>query len=133
MLNCILIVDDDNVSNYLTEKVLKSYGEVRMVTAVTDGKQAVNYLKHQCFGNDIYACPDLILLDLNMPYYDGMELLNNSENLGLDKNIPIVVLTSEEPTPELKNELARMEVNYIIKPLTADKFSEIFAKVILNS
>jgi len=133
MLNCILIVDDDNVSNYLTEKVLKSYGEVRMVTAVTDGKQAVNYLKHQCFGNDIYACPDLILLDLNMPYYDGMELLNNSENLGLDKNIPIVVLTSEEPTPELKNELARMEVNYIIKPLTADKFSELFAKVILNS
>lgn len=133
MLNCILIVDDDNVSNFMTEKVLKSHGEIRMVTAVTDGKQAVNYLKHQCFGNDVYACPDLILLDLNMPYYDGMELLNNCEKIGLEENIPVVVLTSIEPTQSQKDELERFNITYLMKPLTADKFSKIFDRVVHNS
>jgi CheY-like chemotaxis protein len=133
MLNCILLVDDENISNFITEKVLKSYGEVRMVTAVTDGKQGVNYLKHQCFGQDIYACPDLILLDLNMPYYDGMELLKNYSTIGMEKTVPIVVLSNEDPNANQKKVLQDLDIPYFTKPLTADKFSAILQQISYNS
>lgn len=128
MLNCILIVDDDNVSNYIAEKVISSHGGVRMVTAVTDGKQAINYLKHQCFGEDTYACPDMILLDLNMPYVDGFEFLEGKELLPLPVNIPIVVLTSTEPGPEQVAEMESKNITFLVKPLTNEKFKGILSE-----
>lgn len=125
MLNCVLIVDDDSVSNYIAEKVINSHGGVKMVTAVTNGKQAIDYLKHQCFGDEIYACPDLILLDLNMPYVDGFEFLKFKDRLPLEVNIPIVVLTSIEPTDVQKEEMIEKNISYMVKPLTNEKFKRV--------
>jgi len=96
MVNCVLLVDDENISNFITAKVLKSYGEVRMVSVVLDGKQGVNYLKHQCLGHDIYACPDLILLDLNMPLMDGFETLKWIQERNYDFKVLVLSMNDEE-------------------------------------
>lgn len=130
MLNCVLIVDDDNVSNFISEKVIKSNGSVRMVTAVTDGKQAIEYLKHQCEDDDPYACPDLILLDLNMPYFDGFEFVDNYRKKEIYKNIPVVVVTSTEPMEEQKEKLRQAGIPYITKPLSGEKFTRILEDIL---
>lgn len=125
MLNCVLIVDDDFVSNFIAEKVIKSHGGVRMVTTVSDGKQALEYLKYQCDEEDPYACPDLILLDLNMPYTDGFEFIEKYKQKS-GRDIPIVAVTSTEPLDEKKKMLLEAGIPYILKPLSAGKFVRVF-------
>jgi len=130
MINCVLIVDDDYVSNFIAEKVLKSSGGVRMVTAVVDGKQALEYLKYQCADEtDNYACPDLIFLDLNMPYFDGYEFLKKYKQQKNTANIPVVVLTATEPLEDKKKFLQEAGVTYLIKPLTAEKFNNVVEEI----
>lgn len=129
MLNGVLIVDDDNVSNFIAERVIKSNGEVRMVMSVTDGRQALSYLRHQCEGDEAYACPDLILLDLNMPYIDGMEFLQNKDKFGVPEDIPVVVVTGLDPSREQEKMLKDMGISYVVKPLTGAKFDKILNDV----
>jgi CheY-like chemotaxis protein len=47
-LNCVLIVDDDRVSNFVTEKVLRGMGIASMINTVNDGMAGLEYLKYQC-------------------------------------------------------------------------------------
>lgn len=126
-MNNVLIVDDDNVSNFIAEKVIKGHGGVRMVTAVTDGKQALDFLKYQCEGDDIYACPDLILLDLNMPYFDGYEFLQRYKKNEFFPGIPVVAVTATDPPEKEQAMLRDAGVPFLIKPLTGEKFNKIFS------
>jgi CheY-like chemotaxis protein len=126
-------VDDDYVSNFIAEKIIRSHGGVRMVTAVSDGKQALEYLKHQCDEEDPYACPDLILLDLNMPYFDGYDFVLNFRKKPEFKNISVVVVTSTEPQEEKKKLLEEAGISYMIKPLTAEKFNKILDEQLHHS
>ncbi|MGJ8738121.1 response regulator, partial [Zobellia laminariae] len=63
----ILIIEDDEVTNFISKTKLNSLG-FQNISVVTNGQLGINYLKE----ND---CPDLILLDINMPILDGWEFL----------------------------------------------------------
>ncbi|PKG44305.1 response regulator, partial [Psychroflexus sp. MES1-P1E] len=57
------------------------------ITAVTDGKQALDSLKKE-------DCPDLVFLDLNMPVLDGFSFLTQAEKEILCMQMNVVILTS---------------------------------------
>jgi len=63
----ILLVDDNDIANFLSEMVLTKMG-FNNIKIVTDGKQALDSLKTE-------NCPDLVFLDINMPVMDGFSFL----------------------------------------------------------
>ncbi len=93
-LNCILLVDDDNDCNYLHKRILMKTRCAERIEVVNDGEQALHFLKTAV--NGLYPCPDLILLDINMPGMNGWEFLEEYEKL--DSNVRarmvLVMLTS---------------------------------------
>ena len=66
----IMIVDDDDTSNYITELLIKSINKTADVYMLSNGKEAIDY-----FATTIDP-PELVLLDINMPLINGFEFLD---------------------------------------------------------
>ena len=85
----ILAVDDDFINLKLISSMLKRNPQVGQIIEATNGLDAINLLKtHQ----DIH----LVLLDIKMPIMDGIEFLTNTQSMYEFKNLPIIVLTTDE-------------------------------------
>ena len=125
-LNCVLLVDDDNVNNFLTEKVIQKIGLCRKVKTSLNGEEALLYLaKNCCSFQDDY--PELILLDNNMPEMNGIEFMESFNQINFNSNnrVKIVVLTASE-NPRDKEQLEKLGVEaYLTKPLTEEKLLSI--------
>jgi CheY-like chemotaxis protein len=123
-LNSILIIDDDKISNYITENVIRGVGASTRLSTVSDGKKGLDFLKYQCGGEDSYFCPDLILLDINMPFMDGKEFVKNLYKI--NNHIQVAVLSTLELKEKEKEELKALNViDFKVKPLTAEKLTSI--------
>jgi CheY-like chemotaxis protein len=123
-LKCVLIIDDDRVSNYLTENVLRGMGIATMINTVTDGQAGLEYIKYQCLEEEEfeYTCPDLIILDLNMRLMNGIEFVKQYRKLNVPKKSVIVVLSTLPLQPEQKRELEKLEIyDFFVKPLSGEK------------
>src|SRR5215475_5509745 len=89
----ILIVEDSPSDAFLATQALKETKDPIEVQTVSDGVEALAYLRQK----EPYADaprPDLILLDLNMPKMDGRELLAEIKKDQDLMSIPVIVLTS---------------------------------------
>ncbi len=104
----ILVADDDPILNKLLEYKLQkeSYG----VTCAADGKAALKaYDEHQ---------PDAVLLDIMMPYTDGLQVLKHIRNK--DKKLPVIILSAKSRESDIKSALALGANDYFTKPLQTD-------------
>ena len=129
MLNSILLVDDDVISNFINYRMISNLDIAKEVTLKLNGKEALKYIKDRC--NRINSCPDLILLDLNMPTMNGLEFLEEykKESLPNKDKIKIVVLSNM-----IKDEDQKLLDDYgiktfLIKPITKEKIMEIIETV----
>ncbi|MBU2997871.1 response regulator [Cellulophaga baltica] len=117
----ILLVEDDEITNFITTSRLNDLG-FKNVQAVLNGKLALDYLTTNC--------PDLILLDLNMPVMGGFEFLELKNKQGLCENVPIVILTSSSRSSD-KDKVTNFTtvIDYLEKPLSVDKIRELLEKI----
>lgn len=113
----IMIVDDIKANVLLLYRMLKTYGYTEIVTT-TDSREAISlYNTFQ---------PDLMLLDLQMPYYDGFEVI---EQLNANKNddyLPIIVITAQS---DKESRLKALEIgakDFIGSPF---EHTELFVKI----
>jgi len=81
----ILVVDDNRTNALLLERVL--LGEGHLVDVASDGQEALERITHHC--------PDLILLDLDMPRVDGYEVCRRVKNDPATRLVPIVIVTAQ--------------------------------------
>jgi len=118
----ILLIDDDDIGNFISEKILTEMG-FSNITAVTDGKQALESLKKE-------NCPKLVFLDINMPVMDGFAFLTRAVKEILCKQMNVVILTSSNRKSD-KNKASQFSnvVDYIEKPLNQDKVRQVLEKV----
>lgn len=114
MKKTILIVDDEPTILKLLEFVLsKDYS----IVLKNNGYEAIQWLE----GSNK---PDLIILDVNMPYFNGPEFLKSIKISGLFSNIPVIVLTGANDTDKIRLELS-FPVNEIIhKPFNPTKLKD---------
>jgi two-component system, chemotaxis family, response regulator Rcp1 len=117
----ILLVEDNLADACSTIVALKEGKIPHRLTLIRDGMEAMAFL-HQ---EGIFARaprPDLILLDLQLPYKDGREVLREVKADYDLKNIALVVLTaSHDEQDRLQSELLHVD-SYVTKPVDLDKF-----------
>jgi len=115
-VNILLAEDDAFVSDiYHTKLTREGYN----VILASDGRSALEELK-----KDI---PDLILLDIMMPYMDGMEVLEELKKTEQWKDIPVLLLTNLSEKENVKKALELGAQDYLIKSHFTP--SEIFEKI----
>jgi CheY-like chemotaxis protein len=115
----VMIVDDHDISLFVTQHLLKQVGYTDNSILLPSGFSAINFIKDNINKED--ALPDYIFLDINMPLVDGYEFLQEFEKLKskISKKIKIFILTGQKNVDErYKNALSnRLIEGILIKPL----------------
>ncbi len=133
-LNCVLVIDDDEPTNFLNQMIVENSGCAENVKAVQSGQEALEYLTEK--EKDKFPRPDLIFLDINMPAMSGWEFLEKYKNLHKEQQGKIMVVmltTSLFPEDRVKaNEMPEVS-GFENKPLTKEKLDRILQKYFENA
>lgn len=101
----LLIADDSNIIlNFLEKNIKDDFN----VLKAQDGKTAVDHIKN----NSIYA----IFLDLNMPTYNGFEVLDYLKETELTNEIPVIIITGDDETKNIEKAFSYHVLNVLKKP-----------------
>jgi two-component system, chemotaxis family, response regulator Rcp1 len=117
----ILLVEDNPGDARLTREALKEGKVENQLNVVSDGVEALAYLRRQGKYQEARR-PDLILLDLNLPRMDGREVLREVKGDPNLKTIPIVVLTTSAADEDIARSYGLHANSYVTKPVDLDKF-----------
>lgn len=124
----ILLVEDNEGDIFLTRKAFEKAKIANHIHSATDGEMAIDMLNQTGKYKDIPR-PDIVLLDINLPKKNGIQLLEeikSDENL---RRIPVVMVTSSKTEEEVIKTYDLHASAYIIKPIDANKFQEVVAAV----
>jgi two-component system, chemotaxis family, response regulator Rcp1 len=124
----ILLVEDNPGDARLTMEALKEGKFHNRLTHVTDGVEALAYLRKQGKYQDAIH-PDLILLDLNMPRKDGRETLQEIKSDPDLRRIPVVILTTSKEEEDVFKSYDLHANCYITKPVKLAQFFDVVRNV----
>jgi CheY-like chemotaxis protein len=119
----ILMADDDEDDTTLVKEALQESGLRSDFRSVPDGAELMDYL-HRVgpHANPLaYPCPDLILLDLNMPRKDGREALKEIKSDPSLCTIPVVIFSTSQEKEEIKSCYSAGANSYVVKPVTFEE------------
>jgi len=120
----ILLVEDNPADVRLMVETLKEEKICNNLNVVTDGDEALKYLRKQ--GKYSAAIqPDLILLDLNLPKIDGREVLKEIKTDDRLKTIPVVILTVSKAEEDILKSYKLHANCYITKPVDLVQFAKV--------
>ncbi len=122
----ILLVEDNPSDVELTIRALKKRGLANNLLSVEDGAEALDYLfaRGKYEGRNIGDTPKVVLLDLQLPKIDGLEVLRTLRADERTKTIPVVVLTSSKDYPDIETAYSLGVNSYVVKPIQFDDFVE---------
>tara|TARA_R110002050_G_scaffold67407_1_gene145863 strand:+ start:1414 stop:1839 length:426 start_codon:yes stop_codon:yes gene_type:complete len=125
-LNTILLIDDDNATNFLHKFVINKTACTENIVVVENGQEALEYLQSK--ENKPTPQPNIIFLDINMPIMNGWKFLEEYEKLNTNKkdDIILIMLTTSLNPDDLKKAQSFSAVKgYRNKPLTVEIIEEI--------
>jgi len=123
-INSILLVDDDQINNFINKRIINKLGIADEVKTALNGEEALNYIQQHC--QNTGQCPELIFLDINMPVMNGFEFLNEFDSLPLNNKdeVKIIVLTTSTNPGDLQKLKDYRIKGFLNKPLTEKKIWE---------
>ena len=124
----ILLVDDDEINNFISIKLIKKALLNTDITACLNGRFAIDQLL-AISEKDPSKLPDYILLDINMPIMNGWEFLEEYERLKIDPagKTSIYIISSSVFSNDISKARSYPLVkDFISKPLNVDKIKEVF-------
>lgn len=127
-LNTILLIDDDETTNYLNHRLLTRMEVASEIRIVTNGEEALDYLEKSFLNVEGYPCPELIFVDIKMSVMDGFEFLEEYQKFSeSDKaRTKMLMLTSSASFYDLERLKQFPEVlKHYSKPLTEGDVREI--------
>lgn len=125
-LNCILLIDDDEATNFMHRLVLEELDCAEQIIAVQRAQDGLTYLTRK--SNDAYPQPDLIFLDINMPGMNGWEFMDAYDHLEDDQKarIVVVMLTTSLNPDDKDSATKRSRIkSFMRKPLTEENVVEL--------
>jgi CheY-like chemotaxis protein len=124
----ILLVEDSPADVRLTQEALRDGKVLNRMNTVSDGIEAMAYLKREGPYRDVRR-PDLILLDLNMPRMDGREVLEKIKTDPDLKRIPVVILTTSRAEEDILRSYNLHANCYISKPVDLEQFITVIKSI----
>ncbi|MFT2009942.1 response regulator [Pontibacter sp. 13R65] len=124
MIHKAFIVDDDELSTYLTQFVLEEEQLVDNITCYLDAEKAFKDIVEP-ITNEL---PELIFLDLNMPYMNGWAFLDALQpyEKKLHNRLKIYILSSSiNPTDVARSEQYKLVAGFLHKPLESSVVNQI--------
>lgn len=124
----ILLVEDNEGDILLTTEALEESDIPTRITVVKDGEEALNFLQKKNNFNKSKS-PDLVLLDINLPKVNGIEVLRTIKSHEDLKHIPVVILSTSSSEEDILKCYSNYASCFITKPLSAHSFTEIISSV----
>lgn len=122
----ILLVEDNPVDLDLTLRAFNSRKLTNPIEIARDGEEALAYIEKWRSGDPV---PVVILLDLNLPKVNGLEVLEAIKKHPDFRTIPVVVLTTSSESRDVKTSYLLGANSYIVKPVDFDKFIEVAKQI----
>ncbi|MGW5868567.1 response regulator [Streptomyces sp. NPDC055239] len=117
----VLLVEDDPGDELMTREAFEDNKIRNKLHVARDGEQALDFLYQR--GEYVgVPRPDLILLDLNLPKYDGRQVLEKIKTDPDLKDIPVVVLTTSAAEEDILRSYKLHANAYVTKPVDLDQF-----------
>ena len=125
-MNEILVVEDNPDDVELTLRAFRKSHVANEVVVVRDGVEALDYLfaTGAYAGRDPNALPQVVLLDLNLPRIDGLEVLQRVRAHPRTKLLPVVILTSSTEERDLVSGYSLGANSYVQKPVDFEQFAD---------
>lgn len=120
----ILLVEDDKVDAMTVKRALREINVTNLLATVNDGEQALEYLR-----NKDNERPAIILLDLNMPKMNGIELLRHMKADVDLRSIPVIVLTTSKADQDRIESFRLSVAGYMLKPVDYIQFVEVMRTI----
>jgi len=119
----ILLAEDNPADVYLIREALKEHGVDCAIETASDGREVLTLIDSA--GPNWH--PDLIILDLNLPRHDGIELLRKLRSTEELSRVPVVVLTSSDSPRDRATATELGATRYLSKPSNLENFLELGA------
>jgi two-component system response regulator len=122
----ILLVEDNPDDEALTLRALKQQGISHKVVVTRDGVEALEYLfgSGAYAGRDLNVMPQIILLDVNLPKIDGLEVLRRLRADARTQLLPVIMLTTSTEQHDLIDSYRLGANSYVRKPVNFTEFAE---------
>jgi len=117
----LLYVEDEDAAVFLLETALKEAAIDVTLYRVADGEEALAFLRKAGHYREMPR-PDMVLLDLNLPRKNGLEVLSEMRDSQELRSLPVVVFTSSSLAVDKRKSLALGAQEYITKPASFDGF-----------
>jgi CheY-like chemotaxis protein len=121
----VVLAEDDDGHAALVERNLRRCGIANELIRVADGQAALDYIR--CRGDHAGRTPNgplLLLLDINMPRLDGVEVLRQIKSDPATAKLPVIMLTTTDDPREVERCYQLGCSVYVTKPVEYDRFVE---------
>ena len=122
----ILLVEDNPSDIGLTKRALEKERITNELVVAENGQEALDYLfgagAHA--GRDVTDLPTVVLLDLKLPKFNGLEVLRRIRDNPRTKRLPVVILTTSKNEQDIMNSYDLGANSYIRKPVDFHQFAE---------
>jgi two-component system response regulator len=122
----ILLVEDNITDAELTIRELKKHNMANNLVHLKNGEEALDFI----FANGRYAGirevqypPKVVLLDIQMPKVNGIEVLQKIKTDPRTRSVPVVILTSSKENPDIQKCYDLGANSYIVKPVNFESFA----------
>ena len=122
----ILLVEDNPMDLDLTLRAFNKKKFSNSIQIARDGEEALAFFPRWEAGE---AMPAVILLDINLPKVNGLEVLQKLKAHPVFRRIPVVILTSSRENSDLKTAYDLGVNSYIEKPVSFNKFIEVAEQI----
>lgn len=113
-------MEDSELDASLLRVALEEYSIRCELLLITNGALALEFVEQIKTGKA--TCPDLVILDINLPMASGLEVLSQMRDSLMCKDLQVVILTSSDNQKD-KREAARLGASrYLLKPLNLDEY-----------
>lgn len=125
MSRTILLVEDNEDDVFFLKSAAKKAGWPHEVVVAANGQEAIDILKRYIAGEPALQRLSLVLLDLKMPFVNGLEVLEWTGSQAALGSLPIVVLTSSEQEADIEAAYRLGAASFLVKPSQSEALGQL--------